>query len=74
MSVPITKHRALKQIYNCDILFLSLSILFLIMPVLGILKLWDHWEVFDRKAFDMGFKSEERQREKCIQVKAQRIL
>lgn len=40
--VPKTKHRVLKHIYNCDLLFLSVFILFLIMLVLGILKLWGY--------------------------------
>lgn len=43
--VPKTKHRVLKYIDNHDLLFLSVSILFL-MLVLSILKLW---EVFDRR-------------------------
>lgn len=54
--IPKMKHSVLKHIYNCDILFLSLSILFLIMPVLVILKLWDHLGVCDREPFEIGLK------------------
>ena len=45
LFVPKTKNRVLKHVYNCNILFLIVSILFLIMPVLGILKL----RVFERR-------------------------
>lgn len=44
--VPKTKHRVLKHIYNWNVLFLSVSVLFLILLVLDILKLWG---VFDRR-------------------------